>query len=192
VRLEADGESLLLFAPGLELPLEPIHTGLLGETWLPGVFRFLVQVFGSTPIDPTRPHLRATPSGSDLRFLPRLTLGSIVVERARWVIPRAELPTAKPGEPMLHSLKHWAQWRSRHGIPDQVFLQSLGGDSSKPTYTDFRNPFSVDLLGRQLGSTTETLVFHEVLPALGDEGVVARDDRFVHEIVLETRLERSP
>jgi Lantibiotic dehydratase, N terminus len=192
VRLESHGEGLQLFTPGLELPLEPIHTGLLGETWLPGVFRFLMQVFGSSPIDPTRPYLRPTPSGGDLRFLPRLTLGSLVIERARWVVPRADLPVAKAGEPMLHTLKHLARWRAGHGIPDQVFLQSLGGDSSKPTYTDFRNPFGVDLLGRQLDADTHTLVFHEVLPALGDEGVADRDDRFVHEIVLESRLERSP
>ncbi len=192
VHLNADRSNLELVAPHLDAPLEPIHTGLLGQRWLPPLFEFLVHAFGVGPIDPTPSRLRSynPPSTQNVIFEPRLTLGCVIIERARWTLPQAALPTQKPGEPLFHTLKKLAEWRAKHSIPDTVFLQKIGSSSSKPAFIDFRSAFGLELMQRQIGQDDGTLIMHEVLPALGAAAVEHRDGSFVHELVFECQIQR--
>jgi hypothetical protein len=190
VRYDSNSSNLILIAPHLgDVPLEPIHTGLIGERWYPPLFQFLIHLFGAAPIDPTSPRLRPWGLKETPAFMPRLTLGRVVIERARWTLPANAWPTQKPGDSLFQHLRNLAAWRIAHGIPDQVFLQHLGGNNSKPTFVDFRNAFSIDLLQRQLDGQG-VLVLHEVLPRLGCAGIAHRSGSFVHELVLESTIER--
>ena len=182
-------QRLRLITPKLEPELEPIHTGLLGEVWLPPIFKFLIASFGAGPIDPTVPRLRPLTSGaSEVLFTPRLRLGDVVIERGRWSFGCEVLPQPKAGEPLFQYLRHLSAWRERHGIPTRVFIQKIDGSSAKPSYLDFESAFSVELVQRQLNDQKGFIVLSEILPDLGESGLAHQDGVFVQELVLETRL----
>jgi hypothetical protein len=183
-------QRLQLISSQLNSEIEPIHTGLLGEIWLPPLFKFLISVFAAAPIDPTIPHLRPLTLSDHVQYTPRLTLEGLVIERGRWTMNLNALPTQNPGEPLFHHLKNLAIWRSEHGIPNQVFIQYVDTSISKPTYVDFQSAFCVDLLRRLIGHDSGFLVMHEVLPELGSEAVQHQDGAFVHELVLEAQVKR--
>lgn len=181
-------QRLQLLDSQLTTELEPIHTGLLGELWLPPLFKFLVNVFSAAPIDPTTPRFRTLSTTDELKFVPRLTLGNLIVERARWSVNLATFPQQTSGESLFMYIKKLTDWRHQHGIPVQVFLQKIDLETTKPTFVNFQSALSVDLLRRQIGQYTGILVLHEVLPELGTETIQHQDGAFVHEIVLEARV----
>ena len=131
------------------------------------------------------------------RVAPRVAIGDVIIARRRWY-GGGELDTALSAAPDEHQrLLAVAQWRDRHGVPDEVVVktsledeapQSLRPEDAvpqrqnqKPQYVDLNSAMAVRVLPRMLerrakANTVDYL--EEALP-----GVV--DDTHAHEWVVE-------
>jgi len=111
-------------------------------------------------------------------FLPRVTMGRLVLSRACWRVGKEDLqPLAKcQGAQRFQAVQ---QWRARRGLPRWVVLAD--GDNALPV--DLGNVLSVEMLvhlakGRDEALLTELFPGPEQFCASGPEG------QFVHELVV--------
>lgn len=126
-------------------------------------------------------------------FLPRLTLGDLVLERRRWYVPVKEVHQLGDGSSAdtLASLLATEQWRRARNLPRECFFQveekpeaieGTGAERNwveetrrwaltarnarrKRQYLDFRNPFLTRLLYKQASAIPRgEVLFQECLP----------------------------
>ena len=140
-----------------------------------GVYRFLclLQADGCTPAAAW--HWGALES---LPFLPRVTLGRLVLSRARWRLTADEIRalTTARGAARYESVQ---AWRARRGMPRWIVL----ADYDNTLVVDLDNVIAVDSLvqllhDRREAHLTELLPGPDELMAAGPEGL------FVHEVVI--------
>jgi thiopeptide-type bacteriocin biosynthesis protein len=106
-------------------------------------------------------------------FLPRVSVGSVVVSLARWRIKGETASHLSQGRLQVE------QWREAHQVPRLAFI----AEGDQQLLIDFDNPLAVDTFLDQVRKQTETVVVEqfprpEALLVRGPEG------RFVHEMVL--------
>lgn len=89
--------------------------------------------------------------------VPRVVIGTTVLQRRRWVTGLPELGRG------LAAWRAVRRWQRELGLPDRVFLRHA--DEPKPLFVDFTDPLGVDDLSRLRPGT---VVCGEVLPALTD------------------------
>ncbi len=183
--------------------VRPLALGMLVEHSLPPALYFLIRVFGE-PQTALAPHRQLSDAGwrgaaEGLRRRPRLEMGRLVLLRAAWSLPAAQLPLRAKGEPDAAVLLRVARWRDQHGIPRQCFVRVIappGGTrpsrsrnkARKPLYLDFTNWFLLTAFERSITAAENrdtTVVFEEALPALTDAPRYGEHGQRVTEYILE-------
>jgi hypothetical protein len=151
--------------------VRPLALGMLVEHALPPALRFLVAVFGEPQTafapNPQCDDVGWRPPVDGVQCRPRLEIGRIVLVRAGWRVPGADVPTRAKGQSDAEFLLQLAHWRDRHGIPRQCFVRTTGrrDPARKPVYLDFANWFLLPALPRHADTP---VVFEEALPAPTD------------------------
>ncbi len=111
-------------------------------------------------------------------FLPRVTCGRLVLERARWTVSAQEVrELARWKGP--ESLRQLRGWRERRGLPRCVLLV----DSDNELPVDFENIVSAEIfLDEAQGRSSVTL--QEQFPGPEDHWVEGPEGRFAQELVV--------
>ena len=187
-----------LFSHGIASPVKAVHLGMMADLLLPPAARLLTRAFGcgyllhaGVPMFDTAPAVRTTVVRSA-----RVEIGRVVVQRARWVVPTAQVPVRTKGEPDAGYLLRIVEWLLAHDIPSRCFvrmneaLTGEGGErrfdkSRKPVYIDFSNWYLVQTFERMLASAGPVVVFEEALPAPEDAPSPERGPASVTEFIVE-------
>lgn len=140
-------------------------------------------------------------TGSLLRpFRPRLEVGRLVLERARWAIAIEEIPRSLSGEVSLASLRRIRKWWSQRGLPDRCFVRRFDpslphSGRSHPAYVDWRSPLTWSQFDRLASHVTRVgtkrsgwLLFTEVLPACEDATLMLNSHAHVAELLVQCRF----
>src|SRR5437763_1197624 len=113
--------------PGREFaaPVKAAHLGMMADLLLPPAARLLTRAFGcgyllhaGVPMFDTAPAVRTTVVRSA-----RVEIGRVVVQRARWVVPTAQVPVRTKGEPDAGYLLRIVEWLLAHDIPSRCFVR---------------------------------------------------------------------
>ena len=141
--------------------------------------------------------------GDRVTYVPRVSLGDVVLARRTWIVPPALLPDAElASEDFFIALQ---AWRAQIGLPADVFVRAMpvpegGGDPGaamqfkwdeidfkdlKPFHVKFASPRGVRLLQRMLKRNRFSIVCTEVLPALDDQHVAIEGRHHVAELQFE-------
>jgi Lantibiotic dehydratase, N terminus len=193
---------LQLFSARLGSRVVPVHMGMQLGLRLPAAARFVGQAFSPSYVfHPSMPTLapaeigiRADGSGQtgEITRYPRLEIGRVVAQRARWSVPVTRVPRRGRGESEAHYLLRLITWLRRERIPRRVFVRAQGEGVfgewwtkiRKPVYIDFANPWLAALFERLLGDTA-TVVIEEALPPLNEATGAGPDGARVTEFLIE-------
>lgn len=198
---DPDAGALRLVHAGTGARVNVVHTGMMGEFFLPPAIRSLVDVFGPAPtllhagyplfLPPER-----DPRAGGVGRLARVAAGQVVLARACWAFRSGEFPLRRPGENDLTWWQRVIGWTSEHGVPSRCYARVMGADdttgaaalldlkSRKPLYVDFANWHLVALLERAIGTDDQLIVISEALPDLADAPRYG-DARHVTEMIVE-------
>ncbi|GGS80285.1 hypothetical protein GCM10010156_43800 [Planobispora rosea] len=175
--------------------IEPVHLGMMGELALPAVAGFLERAFAPTylfhPSVPPLISLRDLAGTAATRRFPRVSVGGVIVQRARWTVPADRVP-ARSGPDADHSgsdgdhLLALARWRHAEGIPERCFVRGWSpgaafGKARKPLYVDFASWHLTTLFEREARSNA-AVVIDEALPDPLAEGAPAHVTEYHIEI----------
>ncbi len=142
-------------------------------------------------------------NGEDIAYVPRISLGDVVLGRRTWVIPAARQPDAELDDPEFFVAVQ--AWRKAAGLPNEVFLRGLPAlapeakvgtglnfnwdavdfKDLKPFHVRFDSPQLVRLMRRTLKRNSFTIIASEVLPALDDQHVTVQGQPHVSELQFE-------
>ncbi|WP_437305924.1 lantibiotic dehydratase [Sorangium sp. So ce388] len=211
LRFDAAAVELRLRSRRLGREIEPIHLGFLRDAALPDP-HFLLRALSPRLRDDTvaeRADLYNVLDRLDLARgvalaprRPRLTVGRVVVERARWAIPVSAVPRKEPKQLYASYFRAIARLRRERQIPGRGFARYVGQDAAgfgfteTNMYVDWESPFTLTGLARLLdgpgdGRRSGYLVFTELLPE--PEASWLRLDGRPHaaELLVEIDGERS-
>ncbi|TWF90002.1 lantibiotic dehydratase [Kitasatospora viridis] len=161
--------------------IRPVHPGL-GDRLLPPAARFMIEAFGeSTTWFGAHTELRMTAdprADLDVRHLPRLMVGSVVLRRAVWMTRADRLPRRADAPTDAAWILRLAGWRAEHGVPERCFVTVLEpadlgrggrgpGNGVKPNYVDFTSPLLLLGLDRRLTEPGAIVQLSEMLPEPG-------------------------
>ncbi|WP_437611000.1 lantibiotic dehydratase [Sorangium sp. So ce834] len=183
LRFDAAAVELRLRSRRLGRDIEPIHLGFLRDAALPAP-HFLLRALSPRLRDDTvaeRADLYNVLDRLDLARgvalaprRPRLTVGRVVVERARWAIPVSAVPRKEPKQAYASYFRAIARLRREREIPSRGFARYVGQDAAgcgfteTNMYVDWESPFTLIGLARLLGGPSDGrsgyLVFTELLP----------------------------
>lgn len=174
-----------------------VYTGALMLAQLPPVAKLLAAGF-ALPAPPYAVPMPYAGLPTTLRRSPRVSFGTVVVRRARWTFPPAQVPTRQAGEKDADYLLRLTRWRRRHGLPQRCFVRALPsgdqtlpaddrqrrsyGNQRKPFYFDFTSWLLVLAFENLLRTPRQLVVFEEALP---DPAVTSR----VWEMLVEVPAE---
>ncbi|WP_026928619.1 lantibiotic dehydratase [Glycomyces tenuis] len=158
VRHDRSSDRVVLWDPVSDRRVHPLYLGFLIPYFLPSRLLPLTAMGGSGSIffEPQVSADRETEvDRGRVRRYPGLRFGSVWLARARWHIPSESMPRPEPGEAESDFFVRLGAWRSRHGIPDHVFVHPPAPELSPGdvngyfgAYMDNRKPQYVDLLSR--------------------------------------------
>lgn len=172
VHHDPDTDSLVLRTAGGK-PLVPLYMGIVPAHLLSGTDRllsvladpWLLPRLGEAPFakldDPDRVHYTA-----------RGTHHGMVLRRARWTVPLAQLPDLNVSPVQL--LASMAQWRHAHGIPVEVYARviraqpSMAAADRKPMWLDLTSAHCLALLQASLPTDALGVSLVEALPNAED------------------------
>ncbi|WP_026413556.1 lantibiotic dehydratase [Actinomadura oligospora] len=189
----------------------PLHLGMMADVLLPSLAQFMTWAFGVTyylhpSFSPLATEADLTPPAA-LSVQPRVETGRVVLRRARWRVPTAQVPTRGKGEGDADYLVRLLGWLRANGIPDRCYVRmwteglwdtdpedSAWGKwvldkSRKPVYVDFSNWYLVAVFERMLRAPGPVMVFEEALPAPADATTPAEAPA-VAEYLVEISNER--
>ncbi|MEN3613815.1 lantibiotic dehydratase [Plantactinospora sp. ZYX-F-223] len=184
----------------------PLHLGMMADVLLPPIAQFLSWSFGVTyylhpSFSPLATDADLAPPDS-LTTQPRVETGRVVLRRARWRVPTAQVPARQKAETDADYLVRLVGWLHAHGIPDRCYVRMWndglwGNDpaddkwgkwvmdkSRKPVYIDFANWHLLAVFERMLRAPGPVMVFEEALPAPGDATGLA-DEPAAAEYLIE-------
>lgn len=161
---------------------ELYYFGFLQVRNLPPPYRWLAR--NASPIPELWQLLRQRLGAADgaPAQLPRVTVGSLVVARRSWIIPRACWPDPHGSLPDFARGVH--ALRCRHGLPDEVFARFEG----KPFYLHFGSPLHLRQLAAALRTNSAPACIQEALPAPGAGTVRWQGRDHVAEVQIEMTL----
>jgi len=196
---DAEADLIRLRSTRLGVHVLPAHLGMLGDTLLPPAALLLLSAFGPSHL------VHATfvpvyPLGDDAagvvpRHLPRVEIGRVTLQRARWIIPIAEVPARAAGEDDAGYLVRMVGWLRASGIPERCYVRVMDPDSEwrsqffskarKPMFVDFANFFLGAAFEHMLKDRGGLVIFDEALPPPeGGCGLDPADPR-VTEFIIE-------
>jgi len=178
----------VLWSAALDRPVWGVPLGMLGARYLPPFYRFLTAMTVGGPLDPALPLL--TPPPQDGAPSPRLQLGQVVLQRARWSVPGERLAgltaTADFRSALAVASAPWLQ-----DLPTHVFLrQAQEGGFGKPVFADLTSPLSWATLPRPTQGSVwcaEEALPDPLSPAAWGGQVQSVDGTHVTEFVVEPR-----
>ena len=144
--------------------------------------RYLFRLLGS-PFRIAPPPRLTVPSLPYAR--PRLEEDGVILMRARWWIPAAELLRELRGS-SAHKLIRLAQKCRTWNVPRYVFA-TRAGQSDKPLWLDLRNLLCVELL-EKLAEGVESVVLTEVFPLPHGNAAGPEEARYATELQVEMAL----
>ncbi|MES9604639.1 lantibiotic dehydratase [Actinomadura sp. NPDC000929] len=210
------GELSVRLDPATEMPellwaregirIVPHHLGMTAEFTLPRAARFLMRAFSpSYFVHSVAPPLSAVGSSrpaapaeeASAVHEPRVEVGRVVLQRARWTVPGALVPSRGSGESDAVFMERIAAWLRREGIPSRVFVRAWHTPfrvddikSRKPMYIDFASPWLLALFERMTGPG-RTVVLDEALPDPLTPPLCGAREAVVTEVLLEMSTGRS-
>jgi len=160
---DCQDDTLRLFSTRLEREVEPIHLGFLRDLNLPDDLLLLRALSPRIAEDTVSERVRMYDvldrweifQGLPVRaYRPRLEVGRLVLERARWATPFAAVPLPERSEAPASFARRLDSWRRGTGLPRRGFVRRLvpglagAGAHVPPQYLDFHNPLSFHGLRR--------------------------------------------
>ncbi|MBR8740362.1 lantibiotic dehydratase [Nocardiopsis sp. MG754419] len=165
--------------------IELVHRGTMARCWLPPVLRFLLDL--ATPLSEAwalvgrARELYSNPKPSEVAVLPRLRVGSVLMERRSWIVPREEFD--QKGTDDFDRFVGVRERAQELGLPDMVFARAADTGASsaqimekakdrKPRPLDLCSWWGVEELSR-MARGRELLLFQEAAPdVFGPDRVV--------------------
>ncbi|WP_433125498.1 lantibiotic dehydratase [Micromonospora sp. CA-240977] len=163
--------------PPLRVPVLPAHTGLMADPLVPPAARFMFAAFGqSFFIHPQFPIVTVGEQHVEgVVRQPRIEVGRLTLQRARWVVPVDRIPVRQPGEHDADHLVRLARWLRETGIPRRSYIRTVTEDgpwqtrvfdkARKPMYVDVANPWLLSVLEHVCSAGSGSIAFEEALPA---------------------------
>ncbi|HZB50494.1 MAG TPA: hypothetical protein VE547_15490, partial [Mycobacteriales bacterium] len=112
---------------------------------------------------------------------PRVEVDGVVFQRERWTLEAAALPEwRRPLDDPDNVVDLW-RWKSRLGLPDQVFCRPAGAGGVKPFLVDFLSPLSCLAFVRET-TPARPVVLTEMVPGPGELWLRDGTDRFTCEL----------
>ncbi|MDR8409676.1 lantibiotic dehydratase family protein [Nonomuraea sp. 3-1Str] len=187
LRVSYDPGTLLLVLTGADgEPVRPAHLGMSAPRALPPAWSFLVRVFGE-PMGLAPVPWRSAAAVDEVQARPRLQLGRVVLARAGWRMPVAELPVPYEGESDAAFVLRTARWLERHGIPRRFFVRFGSGRRAarRPFYVDVTDHFLLLAMARSAAGKDGNVVLEEALPDPADAPSYGVHGRRVTEYALD-------
>jgi hypothetical protein len=176
-----------LVSKRLGVQVRPVHLGMMSDVLLPPAARLLTYTFGAanylhtTALSMLSPLVESVPA-QQIVARPRVEVGRVVLQRARWVAGADAVPRREKGETDADYWVRLAGWLRTNGIPLRCFVQMRNDDgpqagnlftrgfdkSRKPVYVDFANWYLVAVFERMLVRADGVVVFAEALPEPAD------------------------
>ena len=163
--------------------IRPVHLGMSADVLLPPAARLITYTFGAahylhTAALPILTYGATLARPQPVVRIPRVEVGRVVLQRARWVVRIEEIPVRAKGET---DAEHWVRligWTRQNDVPTRCFVHMWNGDgakpgdpfawgfekSRKPVYVDFANPYLVAVFERMLVRAGNVVIFDEALP----------------------------
>ena len=205
LRFDSEVRQLKVSSTRLQRDIEPIHLGFLRDLNLPDQL-LLIRALSPRISEDTvseRVKIYDVLDRSDAarnlplrRYRPRLEAGRLVMERARWAIPLAEVPLQFPGESRPAFFRRLTMWRRDAGLPARGFVRRLMpgvagvAAHNTPQYLDFNNPFTFAVIQR-LATRNEHrlqsgwLLMRELLPSSENAFLTVNGRSHVSELLVQ-------
>jgi hypothetical protein len=176
--LDPSSRVLRLWSPDHRSPVQPLHLGMSAEFRLPSAAAFLTRFFGTAYLvhPSASPLVQGVGEGSGGRSkggvvaFPRVVVGRVVIQRARWFVPTGQIPARACGNGLAAHLVELLRWRRRIGLPERLFVRAWSTDagsgqskSRKPMYLDLSSHLLVQDFDRLI-SGSDFALFDEALP----------------------------
>jgi len=135
-------------------------------------------------------------------YRPRLEVGRLVMERARWAVPLTEVPVPSPHESGAAFFARLTRWRRDSGLPARGFVRRLLSGRvattppGPPQYLDFSNPFTIPVLQRLATEGNHRpepgwLVMRELLPSPENATLQVNGRSHVSELLVQFEWEQA-
>jgi hypothetical protein len=125
---------------------------------------------------------------------PRLEVGHVVLERARWAIPVSDFPRKSPRQSYSEYFRAISRFRRERQLPLRTFARRVGRDApgfgllATRMYIDWENPLALSALTRLLrndGRSDGYLQLTESLPEPESSWLRLDSDPYAAELVVE-------
>ncbi|WP_080678159.1 lantibiotic dehydratase [Salinispora pacifica] len=188
--------------PPLRVPVLPAHTGLMADPLVPPAARFMFAAFGQSFF--MHPQFPVVTVGEQhvegIIRQPRIEVGRLTLQRARWIVPIDRIPVRQPGENDADHLVRLARWLRETGIPSRSYIRTVTevgpwqtrvfDKARKPMYIDVTNPWLLSVLEHVCSPGSGSVAFEEALPApLAHDGTDG--DARVTEMIIELSERRQ-
>jgi hypothetical protein len=182
---DQDARHLRLFSKSLDRQVEPLHSGFLRNSNLPDALLLLCALSPRYSDDLLSERmaiyrtldLAALADGQPLpSFRPRLEVGRLVLERARWAVRLDDVPVPSAREKHEEFFRRVAVWRRARALPERAMVQRVMTGTpgiealSTPMYVDWHSPLTltgIRAFVQAQGASREArgwLLFRELLP----------------------------
>ncbi len=204
LRFDQETRCLNLHSRTLGCTVEPIHLGFLRDINLPDSL-FLLRALSPRLRDETLSERVAIHQSLDMNcmyagstpplFRPRLVVGHLVLERARWIIRADEIPVSEPGEKDIVYIDRLFSWLAAKGLPRQCTIQPLELNMhATPQFLDWASPYVTSVLrhlSRGTSHSPETfLLIREHLPLCEETPMIRNGKPHVAEWVLQASFRK--
>jgi hypothetical protein len=173
---KARDSRLILLDTRLHREVQPVHTGLMWDAFLPPVIRLLMDTFAepATYVHPNSWWLNTdfNLEEKEVRYYPRIDLGAVTLRRAFWTAYGGEIPRLRKGEPDDAYFLRILEWIRNKALPERSFVRVFDRQAGrlrkdrKPMLLDTTNWFLVDAFRRRAISGDDLVVFTEELPEI--------------------------
>lgn len=210
LRYDLAAGHLQVFSSRLERELKLVHLGFLRDINLPDSL-LLLRALSSRMADDTvaeRTDIYTVLDRANAartlplrRYRPRLEVGRLVLERARWAIPLSEVPVKSPRESHAAYFRRFTRWRVGENLPERGFARRLeigaprAAAYAPPQYVDWRSPYTLAGLGRLIGGPQSGpdiqgwLLITELLPVPEEAALQVNGHAHVSELLIQFEWE---